>query len=276
LKTTTTELPYIHGFSEAEQQRLLKQARFIEDKIYTGLDLPNTGQVLEVGCGVGAQSEILLRRFPNIRLTGIDMNPHQLSAASSHLATVPWAKNRYQLQQMDAGAMSYPAQQFDAAFLCWVLEHVPSPAQVLAEVKRVLKPGGVISITEVMNASFFLAPEAPNLVQYWQAFNDYQRESAGDPFVGAKLGNLLLALGYENIHTELQGWHLDNRHPGQRREMIAYWTELLLSAADQLIAAGKLTANVVVAMKQELLSAQHNPDAVFIYSFVQASARVPR
>jgi len=38
-------------------------------------------KILEVGCGVGAQTEILLRRFPKTHVTGIDLNDKQLEAA---------------------------------------------------------------------------------------------------------------------------------------------------------------------------------------------------
>ena len=276
MSQSKTDFPYIHGFSTTEQQRLRKQAQFSEHMVYRDIDLRDAQSVLEVGCGVGAQSEILLRRFPHVQLTGIDMSPRQLEAAASHLASVPWATSRYQLKQMDAGAMQFRARSFDAAFLCWVLEHVPNPSLVLSEVRRVLKPGGVVYITEVMNASFFLDPYSPHLLQYWMAFNDYQLECAGDPFVGAKLGNLLLALGYDDIRTELKTWHLDNRYPDKRQEIIEYWAELLLSAADQLIAANKVTPALVDAMKTELGSVQNNPNAVFLYSFVQASARAYR
>ncbi len=131
----------------------------------------------------------------------------------------------------DAARTSFAADRFDAAFLCWVLEHVADPAAVLAEVRRVLRPGAPIVVTEVQNATFFLDPYSPNTLAYWMAFNDHQLELGGDPFVGAKLGNLLQAIGYRDIRTEVRTIHLDNRAPGERAEFIAYWTELLLSGA---------------------------------------------
>ena len=56
-------------------------------------------------------------------------------------------------------------------------------------------------ITEVMNSSFFLDPYSPNVWRYWMAFNDFQYDHGGDPFVGAKLGNLLLAGGQLSAAT---------------------------------------------------------------------------
>ena len=53
------------------------------------------------------------------------------------------------------------------------------------------------------------------------AFNDRQLELGGDPFVGAKLGNLLQAVGFRDIRTEVKTFHLDNRVPGERAEFLA-------------------------------------------------------
>jgi len=266
--------PYLHGFSATEQARLVKQARIAESTIFRNIDYPGARRLLEVGSGVGAQTEILLRRFPDLHATCVDLNQAQLDAARDKLGAMTWLDGRYTLQQADAGDLPFEPRSFDAAFLCWVLEHVPSPARVLSEVRRVLAPGSVVYVTEVMNASFLLDPYSPNVWRYWMAFNDFQIDSGGDPFVGAKLGNLLLAGGFHDVSTEIKTFHFDNREPGRRKTMIAFWEELLLSAADQLLAAGKVTRDVVDGMRREMHQVQNDPNAVFFYSFVQARAVV--
>lgn len=267
------DFPYLHGFSKDEQDRLRKQARFGEYTVYKNVNLSGARNLLEVGCGVGAQSEILLRRFPDLHLTGIDLSKAQLSSAREYLKQSPLAQNRFDIQEMDATAMKFSANSFDSAFLCWILEHVPEPIRVLSEVRRVLRPGSPVYITEVMNSSFFLDPYSPNVWKYWMAFNEYQLEQKGDPFVGAKLGNFLMQLGYDDIETEVKTWFLDNRHPQQRKDCIEYWTELLLSASDQLLAANLVSEEIVSGMKEEMSRVASDPNAVFYYSFVQAKAR---
>lgn len=266
--------PYLHGFSHTEQARLVKQARIAESTIFRNIDYPGAKRLLEVGSGVGAQTEILLRRFPELQATCVDFSPAQLEAARDNLGRKPWLEGRYTLQQADASDLPFEPRSFDAAFLCWVLEHVPSPARVLSEVRRVLSPGSVVYATEVMNASFLLDPYSPNVWRYWMAFNDFQIDSGGDPFVGAKLGNLLLAGGFHDVSTEIKTFHFDNREPAQRKTMIAFWEELLLSAADQLLASGKVTEDIVAGMRREMHQVQNDPNAVFFYSFVQARAVV--
>ena len=168
--------------------------------------------------------------------------------------------------------LSFPRDAFDSAFLCWVLEHLPQPARALAEVRRVLVSGSPVVITEVLNSTFFIDPYSPNTWKYWMAFNDHQVALGGDPFVGAKLGNLLQSTGYRDISTKVCTIHLDNRWAEERREFIAFWAELLLSGCEQLLSAGKVTAEVIEGMKVELETVSRDPNAVFFYSFVQARA----
>ncbi len=268
------DFPYLHGFSDEEQGRLSQQASFSEQKIFSSIDFSRQRRLLEVGVGVGAQSEILLRRYPKLHVTGIDRSERQLEVAKSNLGKIPGSADRFELCLMDATQMAFEESTFDSAFLCWILEHLDDPARVLSEVRRVLRPGSPIVINEVMNSSFFLDPYSPNTWKYWMAYNDFQLEHKGDPFVGAKLGNLLLQQGYSHIRTEIKFWHLDNRHPAQREQSIRFWTGLLLSAADQLVEEGCISEDVVEGMKTELRTVAHDPNAVFFFAFVQAHATV--
>lgn len=272
--TKKTDFPYLHGFSETEQQRLRTQAEFAEFSIFQNINFSGVKKLLEVGSGVGAQTEILLRRFPKVHVTGIDLNTKQIEAAKKFMATQPGAQGRYEFQQMSADDIKFESNSFEGAYLCWILEHVPNPAQVLSEVRRVLRPGSEIVVTEVMNSSFFLDPYSPNLWKYWMAFNDYQYDHAGDPFIGAKLGNLLTQVGYHQVKTEVKTWHFDNRQPDKRKQAIHYWTDLLLSAADSLVQEKYVDQEVVTKAKEELDRVANDPNAVFMYSFMQASARV--
>lgn len=269
-----TDFPYLHGFSQEEQDRLKQQAKFAEHKVYQDVDLSRVKNLLEVGCGVGAQSEIIMRRFPDLHLTGIDLNTKQLETAAHNLSPLSIAKDRFDLINMNAQDMSFDSNYFDGAFLCWVLEHVPSPRNVLSEVRRVLRPGSTVYVTEVLNSSFFLDPYSPNVWKYWMAFNDYQLAHAGDPFVGAKLGNLLLELGFKDIKTTVKTWHLDNRTPEIRKETIDYWTNLLMSAKDQLVKEEYIDLETAENANLELKQVARDPNAVFYYSFVQANAKV--
>lgn len=266
-------MSYLHGHTPKEQSRLRDQARYLEHVVYQDINFFGGKNVLEVGCGVGAQSEILLRRFPRLHLTGVDYNQVQLDSAQAHLDSLGMFKDRYEFKQMDASDLHLDSSSFDGAFLCWILEHVKNPLQVLSEVRRVLSPGATAYVTEVMNFSFFLDPYSPALWKYWMAFNDFQYEFAGDPFIGAKLGNLLLAAGFKDVQTKVKTLHYDHREPERRKEVIEYWTELMLSASDLLISSKATTTEVVEEAVKELKKIRKDPQAVFFYSFMLASAK---
>jgi ubiquinone/menaquinone biosynthesis C-methylase UbiE len=264
---------YLHGFTPEEQDRLARQARFLEHEVHDRLPFRRCRRLLEVGCGVGAQTEILLRHFPELHVTGLDASEQNLANARRRLSDLPWADGRWELLSMDATKLELEQQTFDAAFLCWILEHVSEPARVLGEVRRVLVTGSPVVLTEVQNATLYLDPYSPHTMTYWTAFNEHQMELGGDPFVGAKLGNLLQAVGFHDIQTQVRTFYLDNRQAGERAEFLAFWSELLVSGAEGLLTAGRVTSETVEGMKNELADIAHDPDAVFFYSFVQGRAR---
>lgn len=267
-----TEPEYLHGYSDEEKARLRRQARVLEHRVHGRLPFRRSRDIIEIGSGVGAQTEILLRHFPETHITCVERSPEQIEAAKSHLEEMKWLDGRFELVQEDAMHLGFEQGRFDGAFLCWVLEHVPSPARVLSEARRVLRPGSPIVCTEVMNSSFFINPYSPHTLQYWMAFNDHQIDIGGDPFVGAKLGNLLQSAGFRDIETEVRTFHFDNRAPGERAEFLSYWTDLLLSGAPELLGKGHVSKETVEGMREELDLVGRAPDSVFLYSFMRAVA----
>ena len=76
---------YVHGYSDRETQRLQEQSLILEELLHAGTFYPPGSSVLEVGCGVGAQTLILLRRNPGIRLTSVDMSEESLQKAKARV-----------------------------------------------------------------------------------------------------------------------------------------------------------------------------------------------
>jgi SAM-dependent methyltransferase len=260
---------YVHGYSETEKARLLKQAGFLETPIYHTIDLNHVSRLLEIGCGVGAQTAILLRRFPHLKITAIDAEKTQVEAAAAFLK-----KQRHQgsveLKVEDASSMGFKKDTFDGAFICWLLEHVEDPLKILTEAKRVLKRGATIYCTEVLNSSLYLSPSCPATMRYWEIFNTEQLGYGGDPFVGAKLGNLLIKAGFNDVKTHPHAFHFDARVPEKRRAFLKYWTDLLNSGAPALLDSKKAGESLVAEMNSEMKALLNDDDAVFFYVFMQA------
>ncbi len=266
--------PYLHGFSKKEQARLLYQSEFLEPYVYRGIDLEFTKSLLEVGCGVGAQTQILLRRFPKLQIKSVDLSVDQLSVARKVLAK-PLKAGRVHLERQDGQNLKLAKKDFDAAFLCWFLEHVPQPQKVLDTVIAHLRPGGRVYCTEVFNQSLFVEPYSPALLKYWFEFNNLQWEIKGHPFVGASLGNLLLNSGFRDIQTEIRSFHFDAREPEIRAAFTEYFYEILVSAEENLLATGRVDKVLIRTMAEEVDRVKKDKNSVFFYSFVRATGVKP-
>ena len=94
----------------------------------------------DVGCGNGAFTERLVQRCAPLEVQGIDPSEGQLAYARTRLAGAP-----VQWRQGDAMALPYGDAGFDAAVMALVIFFVPEPAKGVAEMARVVKPGGSVS-----------------------------------------------------------------------------------------------------------------------------------
>ncbi len=262
---------YIHGFSKVEQERLFKQARIHEHVIFSNISYDGCQSLLEIGSGVGAQTKILLERFPDLRIQCIDASSAQVERAKVALSD-EISKGRVKLQVGDALQQPFNDDSFDAAFVCWLLEHVQDPIGVLHEARRLLKSGGIIYCNEVFNSTFYVHPYSPATLKYWMEFNDHQWSLQGDPFVGGKLANYLMAAGFQNVSTQVLTHQYDNRTPKKRAAFLDYWVGLLLSGAESLLASGRVTNEIVTKMQNEMTAMKEDPDSVIFYSWILARA----
>ncbi len=263
---------YLHGYSEEERNRLNAQAGFLEEMIYEFLELSSCKEMLEIGCGTGAHSKILLNKYPHLHITAVDINQAQITKAKKDFESLPHLKDRIQFHVGDGNELFFEKESFDSIFIVWVLEHVKDPLRLLKNLLKFLKPGGRIYLTEVYNDSLYISPAAPFQMEYFRKFCELQKRMGGDPIVGMKLGNLLHDAGYGEIMTRNLNRHYDKRNIEDKIKMFDYWKSLLLSAKDNLLAEKMIDENFVKQTFEEIDLIKEIEDSIFYYCPIQAEA----
>lgn len=130
-------------------RRLVQSAR----RTVAAMQLPSDAVVLELGCGPGFFSPSLLRAVPRGRVVLADLQAEMLSVASERVAGQPavtWV-------QADASALPFPSESFDGVLIATMLGEVPDRGACLAEVRRVLRVDGEVTIAETRRDSDFIA-----------------------------------------------------------------------------------------------------------------------
>lgn len=107
----------------------------------------NGGRALELGCGRGVGTELILDLFGADRVDAFDLDPRMIQRARRRLAE---RDDRIGLWVGDATAIAAPDGVYDAVFDFGIIHHIPEWRDALAEVRRVLKPGGRFFAEEVL------------------------------------------------------------------------------------------------------------------------------
>jgi ubiquinone/menaquinone biosynthesis C-methylase UbiE len=123
--------------------------RMIAGRFLRRADAPlKDKMVLEIGCGQGAGTQILLREFGADRVVAFDFDSAQLALARKrHRAG---NEQRAALFQGDAARLPFADGRFDAVVEFAILHHVPEWKLALKEIARVLKPGGLFLYEEYL------------------------------------------------------------------------------------------------------------------------------
>ena len=193
-----TESSYTMGYSEEFRQLLARRsaethATHLLPHLEPGL------RVLDFGCGPGTISVGLASAVEPGEFHGIDIEESQIDLARA--AAEAGGHDNATFHVGDATDLPFEDDYFDVAHCHAVLMHVPDTEAALAEVKRVLKPGGIIASREFIVASSFLEPGAENTVPAWNAFANLVSANGGHPNLGRELKSVFLDAGFSDVRA---------------------------------------------------------------------------
>jgi ubiquinone/menaquinone biosynthesis C-methylase UbiE len=139
---------------------------------------PAPERVLDVGAGTAQIPIELCRRHASVRVVAIDMAQHMLEVGRRNLDKAGLTE-RIELKLCDAKHMPFADHSFDAVMSNSIVHHIPEPFAVLAEMARVVKPGGSIFVRDLLRPK-----DAAALVSFVKTYagdaNAHQQKMFGE------------------------------------------------------------------------------------------------
>src|SRR5262245_43092710 len=188
---------------ESMVRNLAAQAEAIwpqERPFFARYALPERARVLDVGCGTGEIVLRLAREYPRVTLLGIDVHePHLALARERSREFGP----RTEFRRGDAFALDFPARSFDLTLCRHMLQAVPEPERVLAEMKRVTCPGGRLHVVAEDYGMIHCHPCAVDDDRFWrEAPLTLGRNTGTDLRGGRKVYHWLQRLGLVDVRVD--------------------------------------------------------------------------
>lgn len=135
-----TEASGMFTDGKAYERMMGRWSRLVGDLFLDWLKLPDNLRWLDVGCGNGAFTEEIIARCRPAAVEAVDPSPDQLSYARDRAGT-----RMAVYHQGDAQALPFEADGFDIAVMALVIAFVPDAAKAVAEMARVVRPGGWVA-----------------------------------------------------------------------------------------------------------------------------------
>lgn len=171
--------------------------RAYRERARTRLAIRSGERVLEIGSGTGGETADLAAASGRTGLVvGLDRDPGLLAEA---VRRRPREGPAALFVRADVLALPFVAGRFDACVADRVLHWLPDPAPAVAEMLRVLRPGGRAVLTEPDWSTLSFAPASDPLTGRLERF---YREGPAASRVGRALGGLMLGAGFEEVEVE--------------------------------------------------------------------------
>ena len=175
--------------------------------------------------------------------------------------------------QADIIHLPFCDECFDHIFVCFVLEHLPNPLEVLERLKRKLKKSGTMTVIEGDHGSTYFYPESRDARKTIQCLIDIQARMNGDALIGRRLYPLLHQAEFRDVSVSPRMVYVDASKPEfvdgfTKRTFIA----MVEGVREQAIEAGLITEKQWRKGIDDLY-ATTGDDGTFCYTFFKAVAK---
>jgi SAM-dependent methyltransferase len=265
---------YVFGSTLTEQQRLVAQARELEQQARWLLDhvgIRPGSRAIDIGCGpIGILNLLSERVGPQGAVVGLEYVPRFAEMARNEIARRRLIN--VEVIQTDALLNGLQRNSFDFVHERLVMINIPTPETILSEMIALVRPGGTVAVEEVDGASWLCHPAHASWNTLVETYHSAFRANGGNVFFGRRLPELLRLAGLEDVHCKV---HVDTVRPGTYRRK--HLLSLLQSLHDKIVSLKLLTDEVLRTHKDALAEHLDNPDTTVIDQLlVQAWGRKPR
>jgi SAM-dependent methyltransferase len=202
---------YVHGYDDREARRLVDQATTLVELLHADSAFPAGSVILEAGCGVGAQTVTLARLNPQSQIMSIDISLDSLQQAEAACAEA--GVTNVSFEQGDIFDLRFADASFDQVFVCFVLEHLPDPIGAAAALRRVIRPGGTMTVVEGDHGSTFFHPDSDAARAAIDCQVQLQARIGGNANIGRQLYPLLVGAGFETVRVSPRHVYVDGSRP---------------------------------------------------------------
>ncbi|MEM7170250.1 MAG: methyltransferase domain-containing protein [Pseudomonadota bacterium] len=191
-------------------------------RIVQGVDLQDK-TLLDVGCGLGG-GDLILAGELGARVTGIDLGAPLLERARRYAAKAGLSE-RIEFRQVEPGPFPFADESFDVVYSCGAIIHMPDKDAMFAEIKRVLKPGGILVGYDWLKGPGPISAD----MAYWIELEglSFSMETLED------YGRGLTAAGFANVETQGDGGWYARKSAAELEEMKGPLAETLVAALGQ-------------------------------------------
>lgn len=261
---------YVHG----HQPSVLRSHTWRTAENSAGYLLPHLRpgmDVLDVGCGPGTITVDLASRVPQGRVLGIDTSAGVLDRAAD-LAVAQNVEN-VEFEQADVMALPYADGSYDVVHAHQVLQHLVDPVAALQEMRRVVRPGGVVAVRDADYGAMRWFPDSPGLDAWRELY--LTMTSHHHPDAGRRLLSWARAAGFESVTVSASVWCFAS--PEDRQWWSGTWAERVerSSFAQHALDGGHASTDDLAALAAAWREWGANDDGWFTVVHGEVLARVP-
>lgn len=191
--------PKQSGFSYFGYDSAVVQEHYVasEASLVADLFLPHLQpgmSLLDCGCGPGTITLGLAEATAPGEVVGIDLEPSMIERANAFASERQVANVRFQVA--DIHELPFPDSSFDAVFTSAVLEHLENPVDALKEIRRVLRPGGLVGVVSTDWSEPLISPPDESVRQFFELFEKGFKRRGGSLNRGRHLRIMLREAGF--------------------------------------------------------------------------------